>query len=393
MRRSCDSEARGDFAWNMKIPCRVMRGGTSKGIFFNASDLPAGQPERDRVIQAVFGSPDPRQIDGLGGADPLTSKVAIIAASDQDDADVIYTFGQVGIEKAEIVYANNCGNLSAAVGPYAVDSGMVKAEEPFTTVRIFNTNTRKRILAHVPVLRGRAATEGDCRIDGVPGSGAPIRLTFCEPVGAVTGKLLPTGNPVDHVILGNGTRLEVSVVDCAALYTFLPATGLGLGGGESAAELDARQDVADRVDDVRRELSGRLTEMGAVSAAKGKVLRTSLKVAIVGAAGSEGRGGDHVVSRILNPGRTHKTFAVTGAIALAAASTVAGTVVARLVAAPPGPPRRVSIGHPKGSIEAEIAYQPGEPIPNITSATITRTARLIMDGFVHVPDTLTALWA
>jgi 2-methylaconitate cis-trans-isomerase PrpF len=382
----------------MKIPCRVMRGGTSKGILLNASDLPAGLPERDRVIQAIFGSPDPRQIDGLGGADPLTSKVAIIAPSDRPDADVIYTFGQVGIEKAEIAYANNCGNLSAAVGPYAVDEGLVKPDEPYTTVRIFNTNTRKRILSYFPVSRGRAATEGDCRIDGVPGSGAPIRLTFCDPAGAVTGKLLPTGRAVDHVILGDGTRVEVSVVDCAALYTFIPAADLGLAGGESPAEIDARDDVAKKVDEVRRELSGRLTEIGAVSAARGKMLRASLKVAVVSAAGGEGTGhgarsADHAVSRILNPGRTHKAFAVTGAIALAAASTVPGTVVARLVPAQAGQTQRVSIGHPKGSIEAAIEYQRAESMPSITSATITRTARLIMEGFVHVPDTLTTLWA
>ncbi len=373
-----------------------MRGGTSKGVILNADDLPRDPAERDRTILAIFGSPDSRQINGLGGADPLTSKVAIVSRSSRADADIDYLFGQVGIDKAEVGYSNNCGNVSAAVGPYAVDAGLVAPTEPFTTVRIFNVNTQKRILATFAVADGKAVTEGDCRIDGVPGTGAPIRLTFCDPAGGATGKLLPTGNAVERINL-SGSLVEASIVDCGNLYALVAAAGLGLTGRETPAEIEQRKEIAEKVDALRCEVADRLIALGAVSAERGRALRAALKVAIVaGAAQVKAADGSvrqaDVVSRILNPGKVHKSYAVTGAIAMAGAAAVPESVVGRLL--PPAERegrRRLRIGHPQGTIEAEIEYASDGAVPTITGATVTRTARCIMEGVVHLPGSCVAV--
>jgi 2-methylaconitate cis-trans-isomerase PrpF len=174
------------------IRCVIMRGGTSKGIFFHEHDLPADAAPRDAAILALMGSPDPRQVNGLGGADPLTSKIAIIGSAKRHDVDVTYTFGQVGIDQSYVSYSANCGNLSAAVGVYAIEEGMIEAVDPVTTVRIYNTNTRQILIAHVPVIRGAPAVEGNYAISGVPGSGAEIRLDFSQTSGATTGSMLPS---------------------------------------------------------------------------------------------------------------------------------------------------------------------------------------------------------
>ena len=192
-----------------RIRAAIIRGGTSKGVYLLASELPKDPAVRDQVILAIYGSPDPRQINGLGGADPLTSKVAIIARSARPDADVDYTFGYVGIDKAVVDYDGNCGNISQGVGPFAVDEGLVPVNEPITKVRIFNTNTKKVIEAAVPVRDGKALTEGDFLVNGVPGTGAKIVLNFVNSGGSKTGKLLPTGNVVDKMELQDGRTIQI----------------------------------------------------------------------------------------------------------------------------------------------------------------------------------------
>src|SRR5579862_1583024 len=187
-----------------RIRAAVIRGGTSKGVYLLAQDLPRDPALRDKVILAIFGSPDSRQINGLGGADPLTSKVAIIGRSSRADADVDYTIGYVGVDTAVVDYEGNCGNISQGVGPFAVDEGLVPVVEPFTVVRIFNTNTKKIIEAEVPVCGGRAVTEGDFVAEGVPGTGAKIVMNFVNSAGSKTGKLLPTGNVIDRIQLADG---------------------------------------------------------------------------------------------------------------------------------------------------------------------------------------------
>src|SRR4030067_719016 len=222
-----------------KFPCTIMRGGTSKGIFLMDEDLPQAPQLRDRIILAIFGSPDIRQIDGLGGADSLTSKLAIISPSKEPGRDVNYTFGAVGIDKYFVDYSANCGNISSAVGPYAIDQGWVKAEEPFTRARIFNTNTRKMIHAKVPTTkRGKVISEGDYAIDGVPGTGAKIELSFMDPVGGATGRLIPTGKVVDEIVLDSGERFPVTVVDAGNPTAFVHADALGIRGTELPENFD-----------------------------------------------------------------------------------------------------------------------------------------------------------
>jgi 2-methylaconitate cis-trans-isomerase PrpF len=377
-----------------KIPCVIMRGGTSKGVFIEKRFLPDDPKKRDAIILSIFGSPDKRQIDGLGGADPLTSKLAIISPSSSEDADVDYTFGQIGINAPTINYSINCGNISAAVGPFAIDEGMVKAAEPYTTVRIFNTNTKKLIIAEVPVKDNRAMTSGNYKIHGVPGTGAEIRLTFCDPAGAVTGYLLPTRRPLDNIVLEDGKKINISLVDAGTLYTFIPADEIGLTGAERPEDIEERKTVMEEVEEIRRMMAKLLVEMGIISPALGGALSTSLKIAIVGKpveyvteSGQGLKKGDiNLVSRIINPGKVHKAFAVTGAICVATAAFLEGTIVNKVVKKDAAfESKKIRIGHPYGSIDAEVDYEYINGGFLLKGTKIKMTARRIMDGFAYVP--------
>src|SRR3954451_4120747 len=215
----------------MRVPVVVMRGGTSKGVFLKYEDMPSDRLLWDEFLLDIMGSPDSRQIDGLGGANSLTSKVAIIKKSDLEDIDIDYTFAQVSIENQLVDFKGNCGNISSAVGPYAIEQGLVPAVEPVTTVRIFNTNTQKVIIAEVEVENGHVKTEGLCSIPGVPGTGSPIYLSFTNAEGAVTGKLFPTGNAMDIVYSSKGP-INVSIIDVANPLVFVNAQDVGLKGTE-----------------------------------------------------------------------------------------------------------------------------------------------------------------
>ena len=213
-----------------KIPCVIQRGGTSKGIYLHDKDLPKDPALRDKVILSIFGSPDIRQIDGLGGADPLTSKVAIIAPSTRPDCDVDYTFGAVDLTEPIIDYRGNCGNLSAGVGPFAIDEGLIDAGASETVVRIFNTNTDKKLRAFVPTKEGKTQYLGDYAIAGVPGTGAKILLDYAGTAGSATGKILPTGKPVDSISVPSLGTIEVSIVDAGNPVCFIKPEVLGLDG-------------------------------------------------------------------------------------------------------------------------------------------------------------------
>src|ERR1700680_4510658 len=221
------------------IPCTIMRGGTSKALFFLHSDLPADLQRRTEFLLRAFGSPDIRQVDGMGGADPLTSKTAIIGRSNRPGVDVEYTFGQVSITEPFVDMEGNCGSIASAVGPFAIDKDLVSAVEPVTTVRIFNTNTKKMIVADVPVREGRVVTHGEYQINGVPGTGAEIKLHFVDPGGAITGKLLPTGHIIDKIKLENGKTVDVSVVDAGNLAGFVRARQISLRGDELPAGIES----------------------------------------------------------------------------------------------------------------------------------------------------------
>jgi 2-methylaconitate cis-trans-isomerase PrpF len=372
-----------------RIRAAILRGGTSKGVFLLDADLPRDPIARDRVILSIFGSPDPRQIDGLGGADPLTSKVAIIAKSGRTDADVDYTIGYVGIEKPYVDYEGNCGNILQAVGPFAVDEGLVPAIEPVTEVRIFNTNTRKRIVAEVTVCDGRAVTEGDQAIHGVPGSGARIVLNFLDAAGSKTGRLLPTGHVTDCIALESGRPVPVSLVDAAAPAVFVRAADVGLTACERPDE--ALRDP--RIVAVMQEIRVKAALMMKLADDATRVSPAVPKVAIVGPPQDyQTMTGDRIagdecdlVARTLALGVMHKAYAISGGICLSAAALIEGSIVnqvARLSAARGG---IVRIGHPSGvsTFLVDVA-RTTEGEFELKKAAVAGTARRIMDGYVYV---------
>jgi 2-methylaconitate cis-trans-isomerase PrpF len=364
--------------------CTIMRGGTSKGIFLRREDLPVDPELRDRVILAIFGSPDLRQIDGLGGADSLTSKVAILSPSKDQGRDVDYTFGAVGIDRPFVDYSANCGNISSAVGPFAIDQGWVRPEEPFTIVRIMNTNTRKMIHAKVPVKHGKVVSEGDYAIDGVPGSGARVDLSFLDPGGAATGRLLPTGNVVDEIILDEGGKVSVTIVDAGNSTAFFDSGDLGLKGTELPSEFDRDERIRTRLEAIRK----RVAEL------MGIPFNPSIpKVAFVASPQDyrtvnekEVKAGEiDFTARAMAMGKMHKVFPITGGIPAAIAAVIPGSVIHKVIGEQePLPKRRFNIGHPSGILDVEVeSRQDGKKI-YIIQCTIGRTARKIMEGRVFI---------
>jgi hypothetical protein len=379
-----------------RIRTVIMRGGTSRGLFLRRGDLPADPGLRDRVILRLYGSPDARQIDGLGGADPLTSKLAIIGPPTRPDADVDYTFAQVSIGQPFVDYAGNCGNISSAVGPYAIDEGLVDAVEPVTTVRIHQTNTRCVLVAQVPVRHGKAAVEGEYAIDGVPGTGARIALDFSDTAGAVTGTLLPTGRPLDRLEAPGVGPIELSLVDAGTPCVFVRARDLGLAGVESAAEIDADRDLNERIERIR----------GAAAAAVGIVDRWQeaaerspylpffvlvsppAPYVAAGSGQAVGAGQVDLVARLLFMLKMHKAYAVTGTVCTGAAAQIPGTLVHEAIPVEQRAGGRVRIGHPSGVIDIDVAVDRAGAEPRLTRAALGRTARRLMEGYAFVPWSL-----
>ena len=374
-----------------KIPCAIYRGGTSKPIFFLEKDLPREAKQRDEVVLAAFGSPDLRQIDGLGGADPLTSKVAYIGPPSVPDADIDYTFGYVGIANPVIDYAGNCGNTSAAVGPYALLRGLIEPHEPVTKVRIYNTNTKKIIVAEFQVREGDFVSEGDFRIDGAPGSGSKILLDFLDSGGSVTGKLLPTGKVKEQVKFPTLGTLEVSMVDAANPFVFVRATDLGIKGNETLEEFAGNNDLLKKCEEIRSvvaEIMGIAKKEDATRVSPGvpKIAVVSPPMSYQAPRGKVEASEIDVIARMTALQKLHKAYAVTGAVCLGAAAKIDGTIVNEIYrkVQPTNPPA-VRIGHPSGTIQVEIetAKRNGDPV--LSKAALVRTARLLMDGYVYVP--------
>ena len=373
-----------------RIRAAIIRGGTSKGVYLLASELPKDPAVRDQVILAIYGSPDPRQINGLGGADPLTSKVAIIARSARPDADVDYTFGYVGIDKAVVDYDGNCGNISQGVGPFAVDEGLVPVNEPITKVRIFNTNTKKVIEAAVPVRDGKALTEGDFLVNGVPGTGAKIVLNFVNSGGSKTGKLLPTGNVIDKMKLQDGRSIRVSLVDAANPAVFVQAVEIGFTGKELPKDTGANPKILEIMEEIRVKAA----LMMKIAPSPDKVSPAVPKVAFVAPPQeyitSTGKTIDAAACDLLARTKAlavmHKAYAVTGGICVGAAALIEGTVVNEVV----GPQAKTSgvvrVGHPSGVSDFVITVtkKPSGEF-ELTQSGMAGTSRRIMDGFVYVP--------
>lgn len=378
-----------------KIRTVIMRAGTSKGIFIKDEDLPQDQNKRDKTILRIFGSPDIRQIDGLGGAEPLTSKLAIIGSPSRPDADVDYTFAQVSYVAPTVDYSGNCGNISSGVGPFAVDEGLVKVKEPFTTVRVHNTNTNSILVERVQVVDGKAKVLGDYKIAGVPGTGAGISIDFSDTAGAKTGKLLPTENAKDKIQVTGLGELDVSIVDAANPMVFVRAKDLGLTGTETPEEIDSNEKMLGILEEIRAkaaetigmvddwreatEKSPAFPMVAFVSPAKGyKDFTTGRQI--------EEEEVDFV-SRLMYMQIIHKTYAGTGTICTGAAARIEGTIVNEAMKQKNrGQDSVLRIGHPAGIITIDVSAENDTGKWILTKAAIKRTARRIMDGYCYVPQ-------
>ncbi|WLS00220.1 4-oxalomesaconate tautomerase [Shinella sumterensis] len=343
----------------IRIPCVLMRGGTSRGPFFLASDLPADREKRDAVLLSIMGSGHPLQIDGIGGGNPVTSKVAIIGPASVDGADVDYLFAQVRTDRQMVDYSPNCGNMLAAVGPFAIEAGLVQATGTSTLVRIHNVNTKKIIEAKVPTRNGEVIYLGDASIDGVPGLAAPIALTFLDAAGAKTGKLFPTGNPSD-IIQG----IPVTSIDCAIPMVLMRAEDVGVTGYEDAASLSANSELIAKLASIRTE-AGRLMGMGDVSD------MVIPKPVILSAP----RKGGTLSVRYFMPNDCHPALATTGAVGIATAVASMGTVASSIAGATELP-ALIRIEHPGGRIDVQLEIRNGA-----TVAGLVRTARRLFEGY------------
>jgi 4-oxalomesaconate tautomerase len=353
-----------------RIPCLLMRGGTSKGAYFLADDLPDQPALRDQVLLAVMGSPDKRQIDGLGGGDSLTSKVAIIKPSSRAEADVDYLFAQVLVEEARVDYGQNCGNILAAVGPFAIERGLVAVTGDETPVRIFMENTGQIAVAHVPTPDGSVRYSGDARIDGVPGHAAPLIVEFEDVAGSSCGALLPTGNALDMF-----DGVYVTCIDNGMPVVLIRAQALGCSGYESPEQLDADVELKARLEAIRLQ-AGPLMNLGDVRQ------RNVPKMCLVAPA----QAGGALSTRSFIPHRCHTSIGVFGAVSVAAACLIEDTVATGLASVGEGDVRRLSIEHPTGEFTVELRLKEGQ----LAGCGLMRTARLLFEGVVCVPQ---AVWS
>jgi 4-oxalomesaconate tautomerase len=352
-----------------KIPCVIMRGGTSRGPFLLRDDLPADTATRDEVLLAIMGSPHEIQVDGIGGSHSVTSKVAMISRSERPDADVDYLFAQVQIHEKFVDTKPNCGNMLVAVGPFAIDAGLVPARDGETPVRIFNVNTQSLVEAIVQTPGGRVTYEGDAAIDGVPGTAAPVGINFKSAIGAVTGRMLPTGRPLD-VIDG----IEVSCVDIAMPIVMMRASDMGKTGYETADELDADRVLMQRMEAIRRK-AGVMMGMGDVSK------NVVPKIALL----APPRQGGTISSRFFVPETCHKSHPVTGTVCISSACVIPGTIAAQIAPLPAAPQGMVRIEHPSGKIIIDLDADFAGGRQDLRRAALIRTARRIFEGQVMIP--------
>lgn len=369
----------------------IVRGGTSKGIFIKENELPQDLQARNRVIRGIFGTPDTREIDGLGGADVLTSKLAIIGPSSREDADVNYTFAQVSFDSELVDYGGNCGNISSAVGPYAIDEGLVPAVEPVTRVRIHQVNTNCILVADVPVKDGKACVMGDCRIDGVPGTGARIMLDFSDTAGSTTGKVLPTGSPTDIIHAEGYGDFEVSIVDAGNVVVFIEASSLGLQGTETCAEIEKNRALTDQIEAIRAACTVKIGMAASVQEATEKSPYVPFFAIVskpadyaVAIDGSVVKAEEvDLVSRLSFMLHMHKTYPGTGTVCTGAAARIPGTLVYKQLSPEAHKRDILRIGHPGGVIQVDAQSADAEGT-GFKRLAYERTARRILDGTCYV---------
>jgi methylitaconate Delta-isomerase len=373
-----------------KIRCVIMRGGTSKAVVLHEKDLPADAVERKNTILKIFGSPDVRQIDGLGGADPLTSKCAVIGPSAIEGADVNYTFYQVGTDRP-VVDEGMCGNISSVVGPFAIDEGLVKAIEPVTTVRIYNPRSKKTFCAEVPVKDGKAAVEGDFKIDGVPGTGAKIILDWTRVAGGKTGNLLTTGNTKDKIHIAGIGDLTVSIVYGASQIAFIYAEDIGLKGTEGPQEIDGDPDLLNRLETIRGTVGEYLKIISdwrksrELSPVDPFIVFVNKPTDYLTYDGVKIKAEDiDFVARMMFMQQLHKTYAASGSLCTGIAAMIEGTIVNEVASKNIHKENKVRIGHPGGVIEVESVVRKVKNDYVVERSRTARTARRIMEGFVFI---------
>jgi len=359
------------------IPCLFMRGGTSKGPFFNEADLPADIATRDKVLLAAMGSPDKRQIDGLGGAHPLTSKVGIVRKSSTLGVDLDFLFAQLQPDKDTVDTTPNCGNMLAAVVPFALENGLVQAQGDTSTFRVLTLNTDMQCDVTVQTPGGQVQYEGDARIDGAPGSSAPVTINFLDTAGSVCSGLLPTGQVKDTItVTGEGFEpftLDVTCIDNGMPLVIFKASDLGRTGYESVAELNADTELKQRIEALRLQVS--LT-MGLGDVTKKNYPKMTL-IAVP-------RDGGSLTTRSFIPHVCHDAIGVLAAVTVGTACVLDGSVTQGIAVVPAGNPKTISVEHPTGEFSVELGLDPSNP-QNVTRAALLRTARLLMRGEVMVP--------
>ena len=356
------------------VPCTVMRGGTSKGLYFRIEDLPTDVATRDAVLLAAMGSPDPRQIDGMGGAHPLTSKIAVIGPSTHPDADVDYLFLQAVVDEPRIDSGQNCGNLLAGVGPFAIEEGLFPATDGVTTVRVNMLNTKSLAVAAVQTPNGRVRYDGDARIDGVPGTAAPIPIDFLDVAGSSCGALLPTGEARDTI-----DGVEVTCIDNGMPVVVMRAADFGKTGYETPEELEADAELKARIEAIRLKV-GPMMNLGDVAK------KTVPKMCLVAPA----QHGGAICTRNFIPHRVHEAIGVFGAVSVATACVTPGSVAAEVAGiADVEAVKELEVEHPTGffTVAMDVSVEGGEI--KVRRSALLRTARRLMRGEVYVPS---AVW-
>ncbi|MBQ9433401.1 MAG: PrpF protein [Synergistaceae bacterium] len=375
-----------------KLPVTIMRGGTSKGVYILEDDMPANHDEWEPLLLRLMGSPDAKQIDGLGGSYSVTSKVAIIKKSANPDADVDYTFAQVSVDKPLVSYKGNCGNISSGVGPFAIEKGLVDAKDGMTTVRIFNTNTNKIIAADVKTPGGVVEYSGDFAIAGVPGTASPVKLKFVNPAGTLGKGLLPTGNVVDTLDVPGFGKVQVSIIDAANPLVFAKAKDLGLTGKELPDEINGNPETLDLLEKVRGLAAQKLNLIDDYKRSAWDtpgIPKMTFVAAPEDYTASDGRAiaqkDIDLLSRMMSMQKAHPSYAMTGAMCTAAAAVTPGSIVNQVLA-PNADTQFIRIGHAAGILEcgADFTIPAGSTVPEIKDTFGFRTANLLMEGIATI---------
>lgn len=375
-----------------KIPCTFMRGGACKGVIFHRSDLPEDVKKWDNIFIQIMGSPDPKQVDGLGGGTSSNNKVVIVSPSEQKGIDVEYTIAQVIPDKPQVDYKSNCGNMTSTVGPFAIDEGLVEIFEPFTYVKAFNTNTEKVVEIKVPVENGRAATKGTYKFAGVLGTAAELSLTFENPSGTATGKLLPTGNRIDTLEIPDYGPIEMTIIDVASPLVIIRAKDIGLKGTELPGELNNRNELLELIRKIRGTASQRIGLVNNWEDAEAQTPSLP-KVAFFSEAQDYVSMESKTVykaemdfcSRIISIQKTHNAYVFTGAIAMAVAANLKGSILNDILL-DKDLGKLVRIGHPSGIMPVSPDIEIDGGTFEVKGVTLQSTARKIMKGIVYVND-------